>query len=122
LALALIKILTLLLIKKSKKKPNNIFSSACPDNKFANNRTAKLTILDIKDTISIRKSPGNIKKGTPLGINNFINFVLCIKTLHILVPTKKQKDIKNVTKSELVTVNEYVIIPYKLKESISTKI
>jgi hypothetical protein len=44
-----------------------IFKSICPESILANNRIAKLKILEIYEIYSIRISKGIIKIGTPEG-------------------------------------------------------
>ena len=47
-----------------------IFNKIWPDNMFANNLIAKLKILEIYETYSIKIKKGTIGNGTPSGKNN----------------------------------------------------
>jgi hypothetical protein len=48
-------------------KEIKIFSNICPDNIFANNRIAKLKILEMYEMYSIKIKKGIISRGTPSG-------------------------------------------------------
>ena len=96
------------------KNVDKIFNNVCPATTFANNRIPNEKALARYETSSIRTNKGTNTKGVPEGTKYEKNFILCIDNPNIVTPIKIVKERLIDTIIEVVIVNEYGTLPFKL--------
>ena len=96
------------------KNVDKIFNKVCPATTLANNRIPNEKAQAKYDTSSINTNKGTKANGVPEGTKYEKNLILCIDNPKIVTPIKIVKERLNDTIIDVVIVNEYGTLPFKL--------